>query len=422
MPEMYIEALHVKNVRLFPELDIQFNRHFNFLAGPNGCGKTSVLTCISHCFDTDHLTYSRFGEKAELWTDITMNDDRKYRLGFGSEFFTPHGYRENVLPRFVDPPQTEGRRAVSRHKILSTLEIAPLFIGTQRNIPYHQIQGIIRESSSQKALEEYLRSSTLSLYGMKLSKVKQWIVNRYFVIEKNWAAQEKQNWEHFISSLPKIAPFNSNFSYVATGRDFEPVFSLYGKKCYLEELSAGYQAVLSLIVGIFAWIEMTMEGDDRLAVNARGSVLIDEPDIHMHPEWQFTLRQGLIGLFPNLQFIVTTHSPHLLASAGPGEVIVMPKAYPEAAYSLSPREKAFSGWSTDQILTEIMGVESLENTEYAQLYASATEAYTEKNGEQLKRIIEKLEPLCHPDDPTITALKTRLASLIVSRSEGGPRT
>jgi predicted ATP-binding protein involved in virulence len=237
------------------------------------------------------------------------------------------------------------------------------------------------------------------------------------MIEKDWAAQEKKNWEHFIANLSKIAPFGSDFSYVRTGKDFEPVFSLYGKQCYLEELSAGYQAVLSIIIDIMAWLEESMEEGNRDAQTACGTVCIDEPDIHLHPEWQLTLRQGLVSLFPNLQFIVTTHSPHLLASAQAGEIIRMPKTYTDERYDLEPDKKAYSGWTTDEILTDVMEVESLDNKDYERLVNAAMKACETKDIAALEASITHLERVSHPDNTIVTVLRTKLASLELSKND-----
>jgi energy-coupling factor transporter ATP-binding protein EcfA2 len=356
MSDIYIESLHVKNVRLFSELNMTFNRKFNFLAGPNGCGKTSALACIAHCFGHQGLEYSRYGKDSEFWADITKFD-QQYRVGLGSgAIMNQNEYRKTGIKQWLPPSPSPGITEILSYQAKDSLKLTPLFIGARRNISYQQIQGIQREKTFTEALNEYTNNNIRSLYGEWQTNVKQWIINRYFISDKEWAVQEKQNWEQFKEQLPKIAPFNSNFSYIETRNDFEPVFSLYGKRCYLEELSAGYQAVLSLIVDIFAWIESTMEGENRIARNAHGAVLIDEPDIHLHPEWQLTLREGLVNLFPNLQFIVTTHSPHMIASADAGEIIVMPKAYTDEVYNLKPNEESFSGWQTDDVLRYIMGV------------------------------------------------------------------
>jgi predicted ATPase len=418
MSDIYIEALHVKNVRLFSELNITFNQRFNFLAGPNGCGKTSVLACISHCFQTSGFEYSRYGKDSEFWVDITKREVN-YRVGLSKGAMNENEYRMQAIKQWIAPPVLQGRTSLTVLDIKNQLKFSPLFIGARRNISYQQIQGVQREKPFEESLNEYLSNNIRSLYGEWQTNIKQWIINRYFMIDKEWAWQEKQNWEHFTSQLPQIAPFNSNFSYVKTGRDFEPVFSVYGKDCYLEELSAGYQAILSLIIDIFAWIEGAMEGDERIAKNAKGTVLIDEPDVHLHPEWQLTLRNGLSNLFPNLQFIVTTHSPHLLASADAREVIIMPKAYTEDIYNLVPREESFSGWGTDDILREIMGVESLDNRCRSKLVRKALFAVENKSITELKTVIDELKQICHPNDTIVTELTLQLASLQALHEGGG---
>ena len=43
----YITHLHAKNTGIFEQLDVSFNKKFNFIVGPNGCGKTSIIKCIA---------------------------------------------------------------------------------------------------------------------------------------------------------------------------------------------------------------------------------------------------------------------------------------------------------------------------------------------------------------------------------------
>ena len=175
--------------------------------------------------------------------------------------------------------------------------------------------------------------------------------------------------------------------------------------------------MLSIIINIIAWVEGCMEEDNRDIQTASGTVCIDEPDIHLHPEWQLTLRQGLAALFPHLQFIVTTHSPHLLTSAGPGEIIRMPKVYTEARYDLAPDEKAYSGWTTDEILTDVMEVTSLDNKDYERLVDAAMKAFETKDIAALKVAIDNLEKVSHPDNTIVTVLRTKLASLELIKND-----
>lgn len=412
MTSSYIEKLHLKNFRQFKILNVEFNQNFNFIAGPNGCGKTSILAGISHCFHHGTFQYSRFQEDSEFWTDLIVSGEKK-RVGVGKNSIDVKGYRQQSIKAWVAPDQEEGRESVVIHEIKSKLDgFCPLFIGAERSIKYKQINGMTREQSFEQQLQQYSSTGTQSLYGEKPSNIKQWWVNRYFMIDKEWATEERENWNRLIEHLPTLAPFNSDFSYVRTGKELEPIFSIYGEECYMEELSAGFQAVLSIVANIFEWIEGTRSEGGRIAANATGSVLIDELDLHLHPEWQFTLRDGLENLFPNIQFIVTTHSPHLLSSAKENEVIMMGRGGDQSEYSLKPTPKRFSGWSTDQILSEVMGVVSLDNKDYELLISEAFDKVEEGSIEGLRFAIERLSEVAHPSDSILTVLNAKYASMV----------
>ena len=82
----------------------------------------------------------------------------------------------------------------------------------------------------------------------------------------------------------------------------------------LAAMSHGYRVVVGLVLDVLSKLDMQLDG---LQVSAReagpvfvahGVVLIDEVDLHLHPAWQSDLGEHLTTLFPNLQFIVTTHS------------------------------------------------------------------------------------------------------------------
>ncbi|WP_216619290.1 AAA family ATPase [Vibrio sp. 99K-1] len=417
MNRIYIEKLHVKNFRQFDELNVSFNQGFNFIAGPNGCGKTSILSAIAHSISTGSFGYSRFKTGAEVWTDMNVQGAH-VRIGFGSGAIRDSGYRNATYVSHVDPPVEQGRKVVPIHQSEQALTGAlPLFIGASRSIKYKKIQGMTREPTLNENNRTYVNSGNSALYGDKETNIKQWIINRDFLIEKDWAEEERANWNHMLGLLPEIGPFDSNFSYIKTGRDLEPEFSLYGQSCYLEELSSGFQAVLSIIANIIEWIEGTRPEGMRSVIAASGTVLIDELDLHLHPEWQFTLRNGLEKLFPNIQFIVTTHSPHILASAKQSEVIVMPKIQGGETYNLQPTNTMFSGWNTDQILADVMGVQSLENKQYAQLIATAFEHVEKHNPEALQLSIDDLLRVTHPNDVIVPVLQAKLASMVAMQND-----
>ena len=52
-------------------------------------------------------------------------------------------------------------------------------------------------------------------------------------------------------------------------------------------------------------------------LQSHGVVMIDEVDLHLHPGWQQTILLDLMRTFPNVQFIVSTHSPQVISSVKP---------------------------------------------------------------------------------------------------------
>ena len=99
------------------------------------------------------------------------------------------------------------------------------------------------------------------------------------------------------------------------------------------EMSDGYRAALALIadiirhlVSVYGVEGLTDRGTDgRIFIRRSGVVLIDEVDAHLHPEWQREIGFWLKRHFPNIQFLVTTHSPIICQAADPNGLFVLPE-------------------------------------------------------------------------------------------------
>lgn len=409
--ENYISHLYGKSIGAFDELSISFNPRFNLIVGPNGCGKTSILKAIALALNPGAAQRLRYKENSAVWFDAKFGP-QCYRIGLGEGWVSNiNEYRNASHVAWKKPPSTGETIALTVSDVeAQKINIAPLILGAYRRIEYKRINGMRREQTVDDQRKTYHTLGFAHIDGGNLPDVKQWMINRYFEIEKSWAHVYKRNWEWLTGNLNKLAPSNVNLAFKEIKRDLEPMFTFNGTlDCYLEEVSAGFQSLLSLVFAIVEWIEGTNDEDDAYIQNATGTVIIDELDVHLHPEWQLTIRDSLQEIFPNLQFIVTTHSPHLIASAQSGEIIELPTL--SGHLNVQPTAQTYMGWSTDEILEDVMGVKSLENKAYAQILNEALDCVENGKIELLEQAIEKLRTVVHPSNTILQVLQVKLAGL-----------
>ena len=111
-----------------------------------------------------------------------------------------------------------------------------------------------------------------------------------------------------------------------------------GEELDVNQLSQGEKSLFALVGDIARRLALLNPSLDN-PLEGEGVVMIDEVDLHLHPKWQHDLIDKLVNTFPNVQFILTTHSPHvisdrndiLLYSLDDGELTEMPNVYGEDA-------------------------------------------------------------------------------------------
>lgn len=147
-----------------------------------------------------------------------------------------------------------------------------------------------------------------------LAVFEQWFVHLDYRIakEKDDKVAKRQK-ELGVKAINRVLPEGAGFDSVSA--DGRVLFNIKGQKVPTLSLSDGYRSVLAL-AGDLIWRLLLAFPDTDDPLNEEGVVLIDELDIHLHPIWQRQIPGTLRELFPNLQFIVTTHSPFIAAGAG----------------------------------------------------------------------------------------------------------
>ncbi len=128
----------------------------------------------------------------------------------------------------------------------------------------------------------------------------------------------------------------------------------YKVKVGIEELSDGYQAMLAIVLEILTQAALeSSEVPDPTTLEA--VILIDEIEAHLHPRWQRSVVPLLREIFPQCQFIVTTHSPLVVGSANEGEVVVL-DIDDDGAVSADILETRLGMFGAERIYEEVFGV------------------------------------------------------------------
>jgi hypothetical protein len=127
-------------------------------------------------------------------------------------------------------------------------------------------------------------------------------------------------------------------------------------------LSDGYRAFIGWISDLLYHVCMGAPAGAKL-VDGHGIVLIDEVDLHLHPEWQRHVIPTLARALPNLQLIMTSHSPIVVGTLYQRNVVVLESG--QNATQLCPATEEVYGRSADQILTSgHFGLSSARNEEF----------------------------------------------------------
>ena len=176
-----------------------------------------------------------------------------------------------------------------------------------------------------------------------------------------------------------------------------------GTSLDLSQLSDGERSFLALICDLGRRLALANPDREVLAnpLHGAGVVLIDELELHLHPRWQREVCQKLRDTFPSVQFIVTTHSPFVIQSLRPGELI-----------NLDPDEFGeYADKSIEDIAENVMGVEVPQRSErHTQMMNAAQEYFrllrSAGNPAEIAAAEQRLNELAEPfsDDPAFQAL------------------
>lgn len=176
----------------------------------------------------------------------------------------------------------------------------------------------------------------------------------------------------------------------------------------LGQLSHGERGLLAMTGDIARRLALCSADTDDPRLRP-GVVLIDEICLHLHPQWQREVIPRLERTFPNLQFIVTTHSPQVISQLHPDSVRIL------EGFAVLPTTPPTYGRDTNAILSEVMGVDERPAFARERLHVIA-DLMDQEKWTEARAALDELAKDLGPHDAEIMRLGTMLHVLSPSEA------
>ena len=386
---MRVRELTLENYRVFGEqTTFRFSDQVTVIAGVNGKGKTAILDALALLASRllPLISPARSGYWAMAPTEVhgfEPQADVAFKVLCGDtpiDFKLSYSRALAKLTRTKIPLVVRDRVKMAYGDPGKAGDQAPLVVYyTTDRAGFHMPKSLPTELplAQSMAYERALRSRMVD-YRELMSRYRVWTGNH---VQTRVAASFRR----------ALGVFLEGFSDLRVEEDpLRLGVTKGGERFYLNQLSDGERSLLAIVADLVRRLDLANpEINDPLL--GAGVVLIDELELHLHPTWQRSVVEKLRTMFPNIQFIATTHSPFVIQSLRPGELI-----------NLDPDEFAeYADKSIEDIAEGVMGVPLPQKSRrFLEMMDAACEYY------------ETLERTTRTTDPReVEQLRARLDAL-----------
>ncbi|MFL9829660.1 AAA family ATPase [Flavobacterium sp. ST-87] len=379
---MDIKNLHLENIGPFKIADLEFtpitegeDKPIIIITGENGTGKSIIIDAIRSLFlgitddiERDITAENNFKIIADLEIDHSTSINLMSNGKNTNGKIDTNNYEFNKLFSSHSQSKYEGQFVInywSSKLSHDKFNISHIETPVTKNFLHHSLSGIHTNVEVTKLITffDYLSDSkdkSEKLIGVKM----------YDLIKK----------------IIESSIHEGHLSHISRTK-LQPIISINNREISLDKLSSGnlylIQRLIHLLKQMYACsIINNIPINDIQLIS--GLLLIDEAENHLHPKWQKTFLKSLNSLFPNLQIIVTTHSPFIVSSVENARIYVCKS---ETDFSIVVEETDFySNKPVEEILLSPLFNTSNFNVEISELLSKRKDAIQEKNAEEIKRI------------------------------------
>jgi predicted ATP-binding protein involved in virulence len=432
---MKITRLSLDNVRAFEEAEFEFSPGFNLIIGINGAGKSTALDAIRFCGShllsaLQKMPFKPFGFGKDDIHDAAPFAEAALHLSFddeGAAFVRLREWREQVAKEdtenldrlrreIIDTARPRDRLRTQLRELQETVPpespvffypsksdlksranrqpSAPLMIhySTARSIMNEQPERKSAARSNQAAYVNALQSNALSLRQFAAWMRAQIELSPERPASRHLVDGISAALDRFLPGYSNLRPSSENPSRVE--------IDIRGTTLDVRQLSDGERSVLALILDISKRLALANPRLNDPLTAGEAVVLIDEIDLHLHPQWQRKIVGNLERTFPNCQFVATTHSPQVIGEVQHDKIQMI-----KDGHVYSPN-RSF-GIDSSRVLEEVMDTAS-RNPAIEREIRRIAKLISDRESAEARTAIEQLSNKIGPDDPEITRARTLL--------------
>jgi predicted ATP-binding protein involved in virulence len=417
--KLTIKSLNLYEFRRFRSLDIDFDDRLTVIIGKNGVGKTSIVDAIAKSFTwfNNNLDKKSNARPVTL-SDINVNSSDYGEITTTIEL-SEHSQFETSLTKIISGnPNTKSSEVIDiklagliyRHMAPHNNVSIPLLAYYSVERSDFKLTQTISEKATKDASINRFGALTDALEGSgKLDDFSELYIELVNLAEGKPTSEVKELREQISSyeslillaykdneppigdpilkalnelreeladtlnlnrsnkhrkqlalinkAIESIVPNVTNFEVDRSSGKLKLMVSNFGNRVNISQLSQGQKTLVALI-GDIARRLVTLNPEAENALEGHGIVIIDEVELHLHPKWQQEILLGLQSTFPNIQFIVTTHSAQVLSTVDKNCIRILSFDESGAAYIDSPKLQTKGVCSSD-VLEQIMGTFSI---------------------------------------------------------------
>ena len=403
---MKLKSITLKNFKGIEELNIVLNEKTTVIFGINGVGKSTILRAIDLLYANiiSRLVGSGKKRSAELnYEDISYG---KSKASIEAVFSFEDG-TEMKYSRSIDRAVGKKHNISGLKKLINKFEGSYLVKGhddgngnwiidvDKKNMPIfvnYGVNRIVLDVPVRASKEEFAKLDAFDKAiesTIDFRNLFKWFRNQED-IENQAKVRENSEYEDKNLSAVKKAMLAMLDGFEDIHIDRKPLAMKVkkdGKFLTINQLSDGEKCTIALFGDLAR--RMALANPEREnPLEGTGVVLIDELELHMHTSWQRKVLSVLKNTFPNIQFIITTHSPQILGEVD--DTLNLLYMFREGKKISLKSYKSFLGWDSNVILEEVMNTASV-NQNIKTMIEEMYSFIEEKNFDKAEEIADILD-------------------------------